>query len=116
MNKSRFLFEVLQPQNLVTEHSLDIMQSIEWFETGAENLYLVDERGRYRWLAAQTGRCHFFRTDAGGWGLQFRPLRPMICDTQPTEEALLAVAQNNASLFDTYNVYELPIVDSGGQL
>ena len=114
MNKNKCSFEVLQPQNLVTEHSLDIMQSIEWFETGAENLYLVDEGGRYRWLAAQTGKCHFFRTDAGGWGLQFRPLRPMICDTQPTEEALLAVAQDNAPLFDTNNVYEIPIVDSGG--
>ena len=114
MSKCKCSFEVLQPQNLVTERSADVMQSVERLENGAENLYLVDERGRYRWLAAQKGKCHFFRTGAGEWGLPFKSLRPLICDMQPTEDALLVLAQNNAPLFDTYNVYELPVVDSGG--
>ena len=43
---------VCRAEAIITSKSVDFMKVVEWFESGAENVYLVDDIGRYLWRAA----------------------------------------------------------------
>ena len=105
---------VVKAEALVTAGNADFMQLVEWLERGAENVYLVDEAGRYLWRAARKNQ-HPIVYGERGYGLSLAPLEPIVFD-DPIDDAhvqsLMAVGE---SIFARHpEEKELPIVNSGG--
>ena len=86
---------VVKAEALVTAGNADFMQLVEWLERGAENVYLVDEAGRYLWRAARKNQ-HPIVYGERGYGLSLAPLEPIVFD-DPIDDAhvqsLMAVGE-----------------------
>ena len=106
--------EFLSPDAVTTQKQLTLMKCIDFFEGGAENIYLVDEAGRYVWTAIQRGPLH--DNGHGGWTLRTAALPPVVF-CQPWEEQNLPAARTTCQQMFAQNpaIAELPVVNSGGQ-
>ena len=105
---------VVKAEALVTAGNADFMQLVEWLESGAENVYLVDEAGRYLWRVARKDR-HPIVYGAHGYGLSLSPLEPIVFDDPIDEAHVQALMAAGEAVFARHpEEKELPIVNSGG--
>ena len=105
---------VVKAEALVTAGNADFMQLVDWLESGAENVYLVDEAGRYLWRVARKDR-HPIVYGAHGYGLSLSPLEPIVFDDPIDEAHVQALMAAGEAVFARHpEEKELPIVNSGG--
>ena len=108
---------VMPPQGMLREQDFSLLRCVELFEGGAENIYLVDDEGRYRWRAAVKGKARFQRTEQGNWVLKLQPVPPIVFDKPVVEENLAELQQLGDFMFSRNpGVNELPVTTGGGVL
>ena len=109
---------VVFPTNaIVQESKVNIMQCINLFESGAENIYLIGDDGKYRWRAAQRGKSHLRKSARNNWEIEFFPLPPIVTDLAVKWDSQVAIKKLAYNLFAEYaGITEFPIVDSQGRV
>ena len=100
----------------VKANSVTVMDCVNYFEGGADNIYLLDDNGTYTNRAAVRGRNSIVPNGRGGWSLKFEQIPSIVFD-RPIDQAnlrdLMAVGEK---AFEGQELRELPIVDSQGRL
>lgn len=94
---------------------VEVLPYINWMESGHENVYFLDENGRFSWRAAVRGKSRLERNKNGNWSIPLHSVPPIIADkaADETDEAALAKAAQDfvehGALFS-----EFPVVNPGG--
>ncbi|SEH31211.1 Hexapeptide repeat of succinyl-transferase [Selenomonas sp. KH1T6] len=100
----------------VKANSVTVMDCVNYFEGGADNIYLLDDNGTYTNRAAVRGRNSIVPNGRGDWSLKFEQIPSIVFD-RPIDQAnlrdLMAVGEK---AFEGQELRELPIVDSQGRL
>ena len=100
----------------VKANSVTVMDCVNYFEGGADNIYLLDDNGIYTNRAAVRGCNSIVPNGRGGWSLKFEQIPSIVFD-RPIDQAnlrdLMAVGEK---AFEGQELRELPIVDSQGRL
>ena len=114
---ARFMrYDVLPAQAMVTEASITLMKCIDLFESGAENIYLIEGDGRYRWRAALRDDTRLNELGAGKWTLSMKPLAPIVIDDlhELHNKQLFEISEYFLAKYP--HARELPIVHGGGAI
>ena len=107
---------VVAAEALVTKKRMDFVQLVAWLEHGAENVYLVDDAGRYCWNAARKASQPILY-DKYGYALAMTPMEPIIFDDPIDDAHLQPLMVIGEAVFARHpEEKELPIVSSEGKL
>lgn len=107
----------LPPEALIREGTVHLQEIIDFFEGGAENIYLVDSEGRYRWGAVRRSQGCFARVQSGGWKLTLTPVPPLVFDPPVNQKQTADLQLAAEQAFKNHPGFsELPVVNSGGAI
>lgn len=101
---------------VVRAGSATVMDCANYFESGAENIYLLDGNGDYTNRAAVRGRHSISPNGSGGWNLKFEQLPSIVFDKPIDQANLRDLMAMGEKAFEGQELRELPIVDSQGHL
>lgn len=108
--------EISQPVALVRKGHLNLMEILRWFESGIENVYYVDESGRYAWEFLPRKGSKLTKSDTDQWTVALKPLAPLICDGPLNDEQIRIIGKSAQDAMKTNGLTEMPIVQQDGRV
>lgn len=107
--------QVLPPHGLINDQEISVFECIRLFENGAENIYLTDANGVYRFRAIAKDECRLVSDEQKGWTLSLKPFEPIVF-SMPVSGKTISYLQQVARPVMERNSgkREFLVVDSGG--
>ncbi len=108
--------QISDTKAFVKVNTVTVMDCVNFFEGGAENIYLLDEAERYSSRAAVRERSRISPNGHGGWSLKFEEINSIVFDKPINKENLDDLMIKGEQFFAGQHLRELPIVDRHGNL
>ena len=86
---------IMKTNALVTKRKANLIQLVQFFENGIENVYLIDEEGRYRWMY---------------------PLEPIVFTEKLNKENIAELRVIGEKKIIDKGLSEVSVVDMGGRI
>ena len=88
------------PEAVSTVESLTLKKCIDFFESGAERIYLVDEHGRYSWHAVEKQKLRL--NEQGVYSIETREIPPVVTALPPQSENLEKIKGIARTVFENH--------------
>ena len=110
------VYNILPAQAMLTEREFSVTKCVNLFESGAENIYLVDDQGHYRWRAVRKINFRLARAERGNWVIPTEAVAPVVFDLPISEKTKEQLNQVCSPVLDRdINMVELLIINSNGK-
>ena len=110
------LYHICNPHNILPKNELSIKKLLEFFDGGAENIYLTDETGHYAWQSVFR-KNNFFMIKNGELVVKVSETEPVVfhspLDTDHREALFKAIHQ---VMQRQSEIEETPVVNTSGQI
>ena len=108
-------WRIFPAEAVANVRNIGMMEYINWMESGHENVYAVDDDGKFCWRAA-TKKSRIQKNEHGGWSISLDRIPPIVYDGPMESQAINRLAKEAEKFVAEGHVLsEFPIVNSGGQ-
>jgi|GEM_PF-3743525 len=110
-------YTVLRPKFIIQDGASDIEKMAEFFQQGADHVYVVDSHGCYLGRAASRGKSRFVYEENHGWKITYCYLPPVVTEFPICQENSDSLCRLLKERFQqTAYGEEVPLTDRGGHL
>ena len=111
------IIDISKPTATMMRSKMNVLDILKFFEHGEENIYLLDEVGRFGWQVIQSRNFRFQMNTDGNFVLKVSSLAPIIFTAPIDEEnksTLLKACE--AGFEQNAGVFEIPVVRADGHI